>query len=73
MSTDFFPNLHDSSPRLKWMERNHLTVRECADHDDPETSYEVLHGLKVICDAPTKDEAITMAARILNIRLWNEQ
>jgi hypothetical protein len=59
------------SPRIKWMERHHLTVR-----DNPanvtDRRFEAMHGMTVIAYGANEDEALVNAAKSLNIRLWNE-
>jgi len=54
------------SPRLRWMERYHITVKIKGD------KYEAYHGMDRVATGPTEDDAITAAAKSLNIKLWNE-
>ena len=69
---ELFEIPESKSPRLKWMERHHLTVRLSHDYDDDEDVWQCLHGMKVIGEGGTEDRAITAAAKSLNIPLWNE-
>lgn len=59
------------SPRLKWLERHHIKVKECAPTKLGET-FAALHGMDVVAYGGTEDEAIMNAAIKLNLRLWNE-
>ena len=70
---DLFNIEETKSPRLKWMERHHLTVKERYCAEDEETVYQCLHGIKVIGEATTEHDAVVAAAKSLNIKLWNEQ
>lgn len=58
------------SPRLKWMERHHLTIQITT--NPPPNTYQAKHGMTVIASGSTPDEALVAAAKSLNIRLWNE-
>ena len=69
---ELFSIPESKSPRLLWMERHHLTIREGYNHDDDEAIFQCLHGMKVIGEGLTQDKAITAAAKSLNIKLWNE-
>ena len=67
---ELFEIPESKSPRLKWMERHHLTVEKYWMVDI--WYYRAKHGMKVIGKGNTEDEAITAAAKSLNIPLWNE-
>jgi hypothetical protein len=56
------------SPKLKWMERHCITINYANN-----IGFSVFHGMKLIITKPTEDEAITQAAKLIGIRLWNEQ
>ena len=56
------------SPKLKWMERHCIKIT-----NTPNMGFSVIHGMKTITTKPTVDEAITAAAKLIGIRLWNEQ
>ena len=60
------------SPRLRWMERHHLTVYQNIEMavDARFTAY---HGMAVIGHGATYDDALFAAAKSLNIKLWNEE
>ena len=70
---DLFNLPETKSPRLKWMERHHLTVKERYSAEDEEIVYQCLHGMTVIGEATTEHDAVVLAAKSLNIKLWNEQ
>ncbi len=62
-------NLEPSeSPKIKWMKRHHITVTEIN-----EGRFTVTHGMKYVCQADTHDDALVKAAKLLNLRLWNEE
>ena len=62
-------NLEPSeSPKLKWMKRHFIEVTEIK-----EDHFTVTHGMKYICQADTFDAALFLAAKRLNLRLWNEE
>jgi hypothetical protein len=62
-------NLETSeSPKLKWMKRHFIEV--CQIKDD---HFTVTHGMKYICQADSMDAALVLAAKRLNLRLWNEE
>lgn len=74
---ELFPIPETKSPRLKWMERHHLTIHhQPYDHAGPmdeQEHYAAIHGMKPIGYGATPDEALVAAAKSLNIKLWNEQ
>ncbi len=70
---DLFNLPETKSPRLKWMERHYLTVKDSWNYDDDEPIFQCLHGMKVIGEGLTEHDAVVAAAKSLNIKLWNEQ
>jgi hypothetical protein len=72
MNEELFKIEPVKSPRLKWMERHHITVTETANEDN-EAVFQARHGMTVIAEASTVDKAIHKAAKSLNIKLWNEE
>lgn len=59
------------SPRLKWMDRHHITVRITT--MPPPNTYQAKHGMAVVGYGATYDDALFAAAKSLNIKLWNEE
>lgn len=68
---DLFNLPESKSPRMKWMERHHLTVTDTGSY--AERRFEAVHGMKTIGYGATPDQALFAAAKSLNIRMWNEQ
>ena len=66
-ATELFDIPLSKSPKLKWMERHCIAIT-----NTPSIGFTVVHGMKTITTKPTEDEAITEAARLIGIRLWNE-
>ena len=64
---ELFDIPESKSPRMKWMERHCIKVN----HIDGK--YHVNHGMKLISTADQEDEALITAAKIIGIRLWNEE
>jgi len=58
------------SPRLRWMERHHLTLDRA--ERDGAIVHIVKHGMMPIGTGQTGDDALVAAAKSLNIKLWNE-
>ena len=77
MNDELFQIEQFKSPRLKWMERHHLKIHhQPYDHAGPldkEEQYAAIHGMTAIGYGATPDDALTDAAKKLNIRLWNEE
>jgi hypothetical protein len=72
--TELFDIPETPSPRLRWMQRHHLTVESITGEGaDNGNRYAARHGMTVIGKGATEDEALTAAAKSLNIRLWNEE
>ena len=70
--TELFDIPETPSPRMRWMQRHHLTVSR--KHEEENTySFVAIHGMTIIGKGATEDEALTAAAKSLNIRLWNEE
>jgi hypothetical protein len=67
---ELFAISETKSPRLKWMERHHLTVEKNEFMDN--WDYRVKHGMAIIGYGATPDAALVAAAKSLNIPLWNE-
>ena len=65
--TQLFDLPINKSPKLKWMERHCISITNM-----PNIGFKVKHGMKTIITKPTEDEAITEAAKLIGIRLWNE-
>jgi hypothetical protein len=72
MKDTLFDILETKSPRLLWMERNHITIKSGYNHDDEEPIYQALHGMEVAGEGLTEDDAIVNLAKKLNLKLWNE-
>jgi hypothetical protein len=53
------------------MQRHHLAVEPITEENG--NRYAARHGMTVIGKGATEDEALTAAAKSLNIRLWNEE
>jgi hypothetical protein len=69
---ELFEIPESKSPRIKWMERHHLTAANYTDENN-HLRIAVYHGMARIANGDTADEALTAAAKSLNIPLWNEQ
>jgi hypothetical protein len=69
--TELFDIPETPSPRLRWMQRHHLTVEPITEENS--NRYAARHGMTIIGKGSTEDEALTAAAKSLNIRLWNEE
>jgi hypothetical protein len=54
------------------MQRHHLTVSRKHEEENM-YSFVAIHGMTIIGKGATEDEALTAAAKSLNIRLWNEE
>jgi hypothetical protein len=69
---ELFQIPESKSPRLRWMERNHLSV-EMSIELVGDAKWSCFHGLKPIAFGATENDALTAAAKKLNIKLWNEE
>lgn len=65
MSEMLFDIPESKSPKLKWMERHHLTTANYTDENN-HLRIAVYHGMARIANGDTADE------KSLNIPLWNE-
>ena len=66
-TTELFDIPLSKSPKLKWMERHCIAIT-----NTPNVGFKVKHGMKTITTKPTEDEALTEAANLIGVRLWNE-
>ena len=69
---ELFAIPESKSPKLRWMERHHITVRQ-NDQSAPAKAYEAYYGMDRIATGPSETDALVAAAKSLNIPLWNEQ
>lgn len=70
--SDLFELPESLSPRLKWMREHGLSLVPGYNHDDEEEIVGVYRGEKLISEGITELEALSNAARKLNLKLWNE-
>lgn len=67
-NNELFQITPSKSPKLKWMDK-HWIKTEIA----PDGRIRAIQGLCNFAYRSTEDEALTHAAQMLNIRLWNEE
>ncbi len=70
---ELFDIPESKSPRLKWMERNHITVKAITDESNKKTTHFAYHGMKYICQGENEMDCLYLAAERLKIKLWNEE
>lgn len=66
MDTQLFPLEESLSPRLKWMQKFRITVREAENQKWLAQSNTKWHY------GPTEDDALVGLAKKMNILTWNE-
>lgn len=59
------------SPKIKWMKRNHISINKAEEANSQ--PYFAYHGMKYICQASAEDDCLVLAAKRLNLKLWNEE
>lgn len=56
------------SPKLKWMDKHWIKIEP-----SPDGRFRAVQGLCKFAYRDTEDDALTHAAQMLGIRLWNEE
>jgi len=67
---ELFHTEESLSPRLKWMQRNHITIIDDGDEVPPEKRFRVKHGMASVAAGPDELTACIEACRILNLKGW---
>ena len=70
MMTDLFPAEESLSPRLKWMQRNHITIVDDGEEAPPEKRYRAKHGMASITAGPDEITACIKLCQILDMKGW---
>lgn len=58
------------SPRLKWMRRHCITIKDEGDVAVPSSRYRLYHGMQWVCDSDSELGACITAKNMLNLFGW---